>query len=85
MGAEQAVELLYRRELAAAENRSDLKSRLIQEYREKFANPYYVASRMVIHDVVEPRETRKRIVAALEFLKDKKAPRLSRKHGNIPL
>lgn len=85
MGAEQAVELLYRRELAEATNRPALKNKLIEEYREKFANPYYVASRMVIHDVIEPRETRKKIIAALEFFKDKKAPRLSKKHGNIPL
>jgi propionyl-CoA carboxylase beta chain len=85
MGAEQAVELLYRRELSAAADRAGLKETLIQEYREKFANPYYVASRMVIHEVIEPKETRKRICAALEFFQDKKVPRLPRKHGNIPL
>ena len=85
MGAEQAVELLYRRELAEAEDRDGLKARLIQDYREKFANPYYVASRMVIHDVIEPGETRKKINKVLDYLKDKKAPRLSKKHGNIPL
>jgi acetyl-CoA carboxylase carboxyltransferase component len=85
MGAEQAVELLYRRELADAKDRPALKDRLIQEYRERFANPYYVASRMVIHEVIEPRETRKRICAALEFFQDKKTPRLPRKHGNMPL
>jgi acetyl-CoA carboxylase carboxyltransferase component len=85
MGAEQAVELLYRRELGETLNRPELKNKFIEEYREKFANPYYVASRMVIHDVIEPRETRKKIIAALEFFKDKKAPRLSKKHGNIPL
>jgi acetyl-CoA carboxylase carboxyltransferase component len=85
MGAEQAVELLYRRELAAATDRVALKGQLIEEYRGKFANPFYVASRMVIHEVIEPRETRKRIVRALEYFKDKKATRLKRKHGNIPL
>jgi acetyl-CoA carboxylase carboxyltransferase component len=85
MGAEQAVELLYRRELADATNRSETKDKLIKEYREKFANPYYVASRMVIHDVIEPRETRKKIIAALEFFQDKKVSRLPKKHGNIPL
>jgi acetyl-CoA carboxylase carboxyltransferase component len=85
MGAEQAVELLYRKDLANAENRGELKKNLIEEYREKFANPYYVASRMVIHDVIDPRETRRKIIRALEFFKGKKAPRLDKKHGNIPL
>jgi acetyl-CoA carboxylase carboxyltransferase component len=85
MGAEEAVELLYRKELSNAEGRDELKKRLVEEYREKFANPYYVAARMVIHDVIEPRETRKKIIAGLDFARCKKVPRLRRKHGNIPL
>jgi len=85
MGAEEAVELLYRRELSKATDREELKKGLVTEYREKFANPYYVASRMVIHDVIEPRETRKKIIGGLEFAAGKKVPRLARKHGNIPL
>jgi acetyl-CoA carboxylase carboxyltransferase component len=85
MGAEEAVELLYRRELSNAKDRQELKKRLVDEYREKFANPYYVASRMVIHDVIEPRETRKKIIAGIEYSFGKKAPRLWKKHGNIPL
>ena len=85
MGAEEAVELLYRRELNDAENRKELKGRLVEEYREKFANPYYVAARMVIHDIIEPGETRKKIISTLEFAAGKKVPRLLRKHGNIPL
>jgi acetyl-CoA carboxylase carboxyltransferase component len=85
MGAEQAVELLYKEELASATNRTQLKSRLVEEYREKFANPYYVASRLVIHDVIEPKDTRKRIIGGLEFFEKKREYRFSKKHGNIPL
>ncbi|MBI5966240.1 MAG: hypothetical protein HY882_00080 [Deltaproteobacteria bacterium] len=85
MGAEEAVELLYRRELSRAADREELKKGLVTEYREKFANPYYVASRMVIHNIIEPRETRKKIIRGLEFAAGKKVPRLPRKHGNIPL
>jgi propionyl-CoA carboxylase beta chain len=85
MGAEEAVEVLYRNELSKAVDREELKNRLAEEYREKFANPYYVASRMVIHDVIEPKETRKKIIASLEFFKNKKEPRPSKKHGNMPV
>jgi acetyl-CoA carboxylase carboxyltransferase component len=85
MGAEEAVELLYKNELSNAGNRIELKNRLVEEYRGKFANPYYVASRMVIHDVIEPRETRRKIIAGLEIFRGKKGLRISRKHGNIPL
>jgi acetyl-CoA carboxylase carboxyltransferase component len=85
MGAEEAVELLYPGELSKAANRLELKNKLVEEYRERFANPYYVAARMVIHEVIEPRETRKKIIAGLEIFQDKKEPRLPRKHGNIPL
>jgi len=85
MGAEEAVELLYRKELSNAEGRDELKKRMVEEYREKFANPYYVASRMVIHDVIEPRETRKKIIASIEYSFGKRTPRLWKKHGNMPL
>ncbi len=84
MGAEEAVELLYRGELSRASNRAGVKKKLVEEYREKFANPYYVASRMVIHDVIDPGVTRKKIIAGLETFRGKKEPRLSRKHGNMP-
>jgi len=85
MGAEEAVELLYRKELSSAENRGELKNNLIEEYREKFANPYYVASRMVIHEVIEPRETRQKIIAGLEYSSGKKVPQLWKKHGIMPM
>jgi len=85
MGAEAAVELLYKNELTNAPNRLELKNKLAEEYREQFANPFYVAARMVIHDVIEPKETRRKIIAGLQFFQGKKTPRLSKKHGNIPL
>ena len=85
MGAEEVVELLYRKELSSAENRGELKKNLIEEYREKFANPYYVASRMVIYEVIEPRETRQKIIAGLEYSSGKRVPQLLKKHGIMPM
>jgi acetyl-CoA carboxylase carboxyltransferase component len=85
MGAEQAVELLYKNELLNSKNRDLLKNRLVKDYKDKFANPYHVASKMVIHDVIEPKETRKRLIAGFEYIEKKREHRLPRKHGNIPL
>jgi methylmalonyl-CoA decarboxylase subunit alpha len=85
MGAEEAVEFLYKDELSQAPNRVELKVKLAEEYNEKYANPYYVARRMVIHDVIEPRETRKKIIAGLKYSEGKKETRLPKKHGNMPL
>ncbi|MGQ9832756.1 MAG: carboxyl transferase domain-containing protein, partial [Candidatus Villigracilaceae bacterium] len=59
--------------------------RLAAEYREKFNNPYYAASAGYIDDIIEPRETRAKIVAALGALRDKYAPAPPRKHGTIPV
>ncbi len=58
---------------------------MAEEYNEKFANPYYVARRMVIHDVIEPKETRKKIITGLRYFDGKKEARLPKKHGNMPL
>jgi acetyl-CoA carboxylase carboxyltransferase component len=85
MGAEEAVEFLYKDELSHAANREEMKGKVLEEYNEKYANPYYVARRMVIHDVIEPRETRKKIIAGLKYFEGKKEARLSKKHGNMPL
>ncbi len=85
MGAEEAVDFLYKDELGQAPNRIELKRKLAEEYDKIFANPYYVARRMVIHDVIEPRETRKKIIAGLRYFDGKKEARLAKKHGNMPL
>lgn len=85
MGPEGAVEIIYRKEIAAAENPEELRERLIKEYRAKFANPYYAASYGYIDDVIEPKETRPWLIKALKLLESKRQTLPPKKHGNIPL
>jgi propionyl-CoA carboxylase beta chain len=85
MGPEGAVEIIFRKELAASENSESRKEELVAEYREKFANPYVAASRGYIDDVIEPRETRPRLINAIEMLSNKRDINPAKKHGNIPL
>lgn len=85
MGPEGAVEIIFRKELAVAENPEKRKAELADEYRQKFANPYVAASRGYIDDVIEPRETRPRLINALEMLSNKRDMNPAKKHGNIPL
>jgi len=85
MGAEGAVNILYRKEINQAAEPSIERKRLIQEYREKFNNPYYSAQAGYVDDVIEPCETRPKIITSLAALRDKFAPAPPRKHGNIPL
>jgi propionyl-CoA carboxylase beta chain len=85
MGPEGAVEIIFRKELAAADDPEKQKAALVAEYREKFANPYVAASRGYIDDVIEPRETRPRLINALEMLANKRDINPAKKHGNIPL
>jgi acetyl-CoA carboxylase carboxyltransferase component len=86
VGAEPSVKILYRRELAAAEDPKEFFDKKIEEYQDLYLTPYHSASRSVIDGVVHPKDTRKRIIAALGILADKaEPPRPYRKHGNIPL
>ncbi len=85
MGAEGAVNILYRKEIAQSTAPADERKRLIEEYRRKFNNPYYSAQAGYVDDVIEPAETRGKIIASLAALRDKFAPAPPRKHGNIPL
>ncbi|GIK27972.1 MAG: methylmalonyl-CoA carboxyltransferase [Chloroflexi bacterium] len=85
MGPEGAVEIIYRRELQKAEDPAALKAKLAAEYREKFANPYIAASRGFVDDVIEPRDTRARLINALGVLQNKRDENPPKKHGNIPL
>lgn len=82
MGPEGAVKIIYRKQIA---ERPDSISKLIDEYREKFANPYVAAGRGYIDDVIEPQETRPRLIRALEAALNKRELKPSRKHGNPPL
>ena len=85
MGPEGAVNILYKRELDAAADPAALRSEKITEFREKFANPYIAASRGFIDEVIHPRETRRKLIAALRNLENKRDKNPPKKHGNIPL
>ena len=85
MGAEGAVRILYRREIDAAEDKKQIREERIREYREKFMTPYFTAARRQLDAIIRPQETRPQIIKALEMLENKKANRVERKHGNIPL
>lgn len=85
MGAEGAANIIFRKEIANAEDPIKTRQEKIQEYRDKFSNPYVAASRGYVDDVIEPATTRIRIANALEMLSSKRENRPPKKHGNIPL
>jgi propionyl-CoA carboxylase beta chain len=85
MGPEGAVNILYKRELAEAADPAALRVKLVAEFREKFANPFVAASRGFIDEVIAPRATRGKLIAALASCDGKRDRNLPRKHGNIPL
>jgi len=85
MGPEGAVSIIFRKELAEAEDPAARKAEMVAEYREKFANPYVAAGRGYLDDVIEPHETRPRLINALEMLTNKRDSNPAKKHGNIPL
>jgi propionyl-CoA carboxylase beta chain len=85
MGAEGAVNILYRKQLKEMEDPEAARARLVAEFREKFAKPYRAAASGHIDDILTPAETRPRLIAALELLRDKQATVPAKKHGNMPL
>jgi propionyl-CoA carboxylase beta chain len=85
MGAEGAASIIYRRELAAAENKDEVLGEKVAEYRERFANPFIAAEHGFIDDIIEPRETRPRVIRAFHMLQNKVDTMPRKKHGNIPL
>jgi acetyl-CoA carboxylase carboxyltransferase component len=85
MGPEGAVNVIYRDELAKAKDQDERRRQLVAEYIARFANPYVAAARGYVDDVIEPRETRPKLVAALRSLAGKRDTNPRRKHGNIPL
>ena len=86
MGAEGAVNIFYRRELAAAEDRRRAcAQQKIEEFRDRFASPFIAAEHGFIDDVIEPRQTRPRVIRALRMLETKVDTMPRKKHGNIPL
>jgi propionyl-CoA carboxylase beta chain len=85
MGAQGAVNIIHRRALAASENQEEDRRRLVSEYEEAFNNPYVAAERGLVDEVVQPRETRPRLIRALDMLRSKREAYPPKKHGNIPL
>jgi len=85
MGPEGAVDIVYKRELDRAENRAETRQKKIEEFRDRFANPYVAAERGYVDAVIQPRETRKKLIQALEMLETKRDKNPPKKHGNIPL
>src|SRR4051812_29508842 len=85
MGPEGAVNIIYRRDIGKSPTPEERRSKLIDDYKARFANPYAAAERGYIDDVIQPHETRPRLIKALETLRTKRVERPKRKHGNIPL
>ena len=85
MGAEGAVNILYRDEIARAADPAAERRRRVAEYNEKFASPWIAAELGYLDDVIEPVDTRPRLIAALEMLRDKRQSLPYKKHGNPPL
>ncbi len=85
MGADGAVNILYAKELKGVENPDAARQQFVAEFKEKFSKPYTAAASGHVDDVLVPAETRPRLIAALELLKDKRAQTRPKKHGNIPL
>ncbi len=85
MGPQGAANIIFAKEIEESANPEQTRAQKIEEYRQKFANPYVAASQGMVDDVIDPRETRIKIIQALDMLKTKKESRPTKKHGNIPL
>jgi propionyl-CoA carboxylase beta chain len=85
MGPQGAANIIFASEIEKSANPEETRTQKIEEYRQKFANPYVAAKYGMVDDVIDPRETRIKIIQALEMLRDKHEERPKRKHGNIPL
>ena len=85
MGARGAVNIIHRRKIGAADDPETLRAELIEDYEQRFSNPYVASERGLVDEVIEPRETRVRLVQALEMLRTKRSSLPPKKHGNIPL
>jgi propionyl-CoA carboxylase beta chain len=85
MGPEGAVDIVYKRELDGGENREAVRQKKIEEFRDRFASPYVAAERGYVDAIIQPRETRKKLIQALAMLENKRDKNPPKKHGNIPL
>ena len=85
MGPQGAVNIIFRKEIEQADDEDTRRAELVEEYTERFANPYSAAERGYVDDVIDPRETRRVLVRSLEMLRTKREQPVQRKHGNVPL
>ncbi len=85
MGAEGAVNILFRKQIEGAADPKSERTRLVDDYRQRFNNPYFAARAGYVDDIIEPSESRPKIIASLSALRDKYSPAPPRKHGNIPV
>jgi propionyl-CoA carboxylase beta chain len=85
MGPEGAVNILYKREIEKAADPARARAEKVEEFREKFANPYIAAAHGFLDEVIQPRQTRRKLVASLRSLENKRDKNPPKKHGNIPL
>src|SRR5438874_2626314 len=85
MGPQGAVEIIYRRELQASADPQARRLELVEEYTERYANPYIAAERGYVDDVIDPADTRIKLIRGLEMLRSKREELPKRKHGNVPL
>jgi len=85
MGPEGAVNIIFRKDLEKADDPKAARAEKISEYTERFANPYIAARMGYLDDVIEPQETRPRVINAFSVLRTKRESRPAKKHGNIPL
>jgi len=85
MGAEGAVNILFKKKIAGAADPVAAYKSLVEDYRQQFNNPYYAARAGYVDDIIEPRETRSKLIASLAALRDKFSAAPPRKHGNIPV
>ncbi|MCP3738569.1 acyl-CoA carboxylase subunit beta [Rossellomorea sp. BNER] len=85
MGPQGAANVIFARDIAKSDNPEETRETKIEEYREKFANPYVAAANGMVDDVIDPRETRIKLIQGLEMMRNKKESRPHKKHGNIPL
>jgi propionyl-CoA carboxylase beta chain len=85
MGAEGAVNILFKKKIETSPDPLAKRKELVEEYRSQFNNPYYAARCGYVDDIIEPRETRPKIITSLAALRDKYSNQPPRKHGNIPV
>jgi acetyl-CoA carboxylase carboxyltransferase component len=85
MGPDGAVNIIYREQIAGAEDPQRSRQELTQDYQDKFTNPYVAASHGYLDDVIDPADTRAKIILALNMLQNKRDSLPAKKHGNIPL